>query len=129
MRLALQITLALLSLLPLFFGLLGLVFGAQRFLPPGSVTPDLDSQYRFLSAWYLGLAVISWWMFAKIEQHTALFRIIALAIFLGGIGRLAAWTVTGEPAMRFKIVLAAELLFPLLIFWQHHVVRLSRRQG
>ncbi len=123
MKRSLQITLGLLSLLPLTFGLLGLILGAGRFLPEGVVTPDLDSQYRFLSAWYLALAVIAWWIIPNIERHTTLFRIICCAVFIGGLGRLAAWYFTGEPESRFVWVMCAELLFPLLIPWQSLVAR------
>jgi hypothetical protein len=121
MKKALQVTVAMLSLLPLTFGLLGLFSGVGRFLPQGVPVPDLDSQFRFMSGWYLGLALIAWWMIPNIERHTALFRIICVAVFLGGIGRLAAWHASGEPSVRFLVVLAAELLFPLLIVWQSRV--------
>jgi hypothetical protein len=125
MKRALQVVVAILSLLPLAFGLLGLVFGVGRFLPPEQVTAGLDSQFRFLSAWYLGLAFIAWWIIPNIERHTTLFRIICVAVFLGGVGRLLAWNASGAPEMRFIVVLAAELIFPLLIPWQSAVARAS----
>ena len=123
MRRSLQIIIGILSLLPLTFGILGLVAGAGRFLPDGAVTPSLDSQYRFLSAWYLALAFIAWWIIPSIERHSELFRIICCAVFIGGLGRLAAWHFTGEPEFRFLVVLIAELMFPLLIPWQNSVAR------
>lgn len=123
MKRSLQVVVALLSLLPLTFGLLGLIGGAARFLPAGVMLPDLDSQYRFMSAWYLALAVLAWWLIPNIERQTTLFRIICIAVFAGGLGRLAAWQDSGQPSLRFIIVLAAELLFPLLILWQNKVAK------
>jgi hypothetical protein len=124
MRRSLQVVVALLSLLPLTFGVLGVLFGAARFLPDQAVPANLDSQVRFLSAWYVGLAVIAWWMIPAIEKHTTLFRIVCAAVFLGGLARLLAWYSVGAPDMRFLVVLSAELLFPLLIPWQARVARL-----
>jgi Domain of unknown function (DUF4345) len=123
MKRALQITVALLSLLPLTFGVLGLTVGVGRFLPGAVVPPDLDSQFRFMSAWYLGLAFMAWWIIPAIERHTTLFRIICMAVFLGGLGRLTAWYFSGAPTTRFMVVMGAELMFPLLIIWQARVAK------
>jgi hypothetical protein len=119
--------LAVLSLLPLTFGVLGISLGANRFMPGGMVSANLDSQFRFLSAWYLGLAVLAWWMLPQIEKHTVLFRIICGAVFLGGVARLFAVMASGMPDTRFVIVMVIELLFPLLIPWQAMVARLAAK--
>ena|SRR5688572_23611137 len=124
MKRSLQVVVALLSLLPLTFGVLGILFGAERFLPGTVVPANLDSQFRFLSAWYVGLAVIAWWMIPRIEDHTILFRIVCVSVFLGGLARLLAWSSVGSPDARFLAVLSAELLFPLLIPWQARVAQL-----
>jgi hypothetical protein len=120
----LQITVVILSLLPLSFGLLGLVAGVGRFnVEVQAINTNLDSQYRFLSGWYLGLAVLAWWIAFGIEKHTALFRIICWSVFLGGCGRLISIASVGVPDLRFVGVMGVELLFPLLTFWQAKVSR------
>jgi hypothetical protein len=129
LRRSLQAVVALLSLLPLTFGLLGVLFGAARFLPGVAVPANLDSQFRFLSAWYIGLAVIAWWIIPAIERHTTLFRIVCVSVFLGGLARLLAWSSAGGPDARFMVVLSAELLFLFLIPWQARVARSHARTG
>lgn len=119
----LQGLLALLSLLPLIVGALGFIEGAALFLPVGAATPKLDSQFRYLSAWDIGLVMIVWWIIPQIEHQTALFRIICFAVFLGGVGRILAWYVTGWPGIAFLTVMAIELLIPLLIPWQAYLAR------
>jgi hypothetical protein len=122
----LQITVFLLSLLPLSFGLLGMAVGISRFNPEGQIANvNLDSQFRFLSGWYLGLAILAWWIALRIEQHTTLFRIICIAVFLGGCGRLMSIATVGVPDQKFLMVLGVELLFPLLIVWQSNVSKRS----
>jgi hypothetical protein len=49
MRKSLQITLLILSLIPLIFGLSGVILGTGRFLDPAAIVPQLDSQFRYLS--------------------------------------------------------------------------------
>jgi hypothetical protein len=60
MRKSLQITLLILSLIPLFFGLTGVIFGTGRFLAEGNVVPQLDSQFRYLSGIYLLVSFLIW---------------------------------------------------------------------
>ncbi len=125
MKRALQVTLAVLSLLPLTFGTLGLFLGVGMYLPAEAATPKLDSQFRFMSGWDVGLAFVAWWFIPNIERHGGLFKLVCLAVFLGGLGRLAAWFFTGAPGAAFVAVAAVELLVPALIPWQAHVARAS----
>jgi hypothetical protein len=128
MKRSLQIIIAVLSLLPLAVGTLGFVHGAALLSSPDTVTPKLDSQYRFMSAWDIGLAVIVWRIIPRIEYETILFRIVSAAVFLGGVGRLLAWRVAGSPGWAFLAVMAIELLVPLLVPWQAYLAQASKRQ-
>ncbi len=118
MKLGLQIVAAAMSLIPLYYGAMNLVYGAARFIAAEDVTPALDSQFRFQSAWYLGLAFIIWWMIPNIERHTILFRILIGALFLGGLARVYSYIMVGAPPESMLGAMALELLLPLLIFWQ-----------
>lgn len=123
MKRALQVTIAVLSLLPLTFGTLGLILGVGMYIPLASATPKLDSQFRFMAGWDIGLAFVVWWFIPNIERHGGLFKLICLAVFLGGLGRLAAWVGTGSPGIAFAAVAVVELLVPVLIPWQSCVAR------
>ena len=125
MKRALQITIGCLSLLPLTFGLLGLVLGVELYIPLEGATPKLDSQFRFTSGWDVGLGLVMWWFIPNIERHAGLFRIICFAVFLGGVGRVVAGAVTGSPGFAFIMVTGVELAVPLFIPWQAYVARNS----
>jgi hypothetical protein len=125
MKRALQATIAVLSLLPLAFGTLGLIMGVGMYIPPEAATPRLDSQFRFMSGWDVGLTFVAWWFIPNIEHHSGLFKLVCLAVFLGGLGRLGAWFFTGSPGLSFGVVTAVELLVPALIPWQSYVARSS----
>jgi len=125
MKRALQVTIAVLGLLPLAFGTLGLFTGVTMYIPLEAATPKLDSQFRFMSGWDVGLALVAWWFIPNIERHTGLFKLVCLVVFLGGLGRVAAWLVSGPPGVAFGAVTAVELLVPVLIPWQSYVARTS----
>ena len=123
MKRSLQVVLAFLSLLPLVVGTLGFVYGAALLAPAAAVTPKLDSQYRFVAAWDVGMALIVWWIIPQIERQTTLFRLICMLVCVGGVGRVIALLVVGSPGTAFLAVTVLELLIPLLIPWQAQVAK------
>lgn len=123
MKRGLQITLSILSLIPFAFGLLNMFYGAGRFVPTEHVTAALDSQFRFQSAYYFSLAIVIWWIIPTIENHTTLFRIIVLSLFLGGLVRLYSYFTIGVPPQTMFAGMILELCLPLLLFWQSQVAK------
>src|SRR3989338_5007815 len=102
-RRVLQIISCILLIVPLVFGPIGIIFGLRGFywifqMPqPFPVETDLDSDFRFLTANFFGWGLALIWMLPRIEKHVTLFRILALGIFLGGIGRLISLLTVGIP--------------------------------
>ncbi len=123
MRRALQVTIAVLSLAPLIFGLTNLWSGAARFMPVEDVTIAIDSQFRFQSGVYVCLALLLWWMIPRIEQVTWPFRAIALGLFLGGIGRVISMEQYGTPEGMMFYGMVLELCMPIFVIWQWWVAR------
>lgn len=116
MKKTLQILLLILSLIPLFFGIIGVIMGAGRWLPPEAVTPAIDNQYRYLSGFYLSLAFLIWWMVPNIEKHVTPLLILVIAIFIGGLARAYSMITIGSPPTMNIIGMALELGAPILIF-------------
>jgi len=123
MRRGLQIALALLSLVPLGYGLTNFAVGAARYMRAGDVTAPIDSQFRFESAVYVSVAVLIWWVIPQVERMTTPFRIVALGIFAGGIGRAISYSQYGAPLPPMIAGMWLELSMPLLIVWQWWVAR------
>ncbi|MEO1389098.1 MAG: DUF4345 domain-containing protein [Cyanobacteria bacterium J06634_6] len=118
MKIGLQIILGLLSLIPLLVSILGITMGLSRWLPTEAIDPQFDSQYRYITGYYLSLSLLAWWVIPNIEKHRILFRIIGGSIFFGGIGRVLSWLQVGAPDGMSVIFTGVELLFPLLLLWQ-----------
>ena len=118
----LQITVALLGLVPLSAGLAGVILGPE-FLR-GSIAPavDLDSHFRYLSGIFLGVGLIFYATIPAIERKTTLFRVAAALVALGGLARLVSLLSVGAPSVGHLVGLGLELVVvPLLALWQGRV--------
>ncbi|MEM9091589.1 MAG: DUF4345 domain-containing protein [Cyanobacteria bacterium P01_F01_bin.53] len=118
MKLGLQIILGLLSLIPLLVSILGVATGLGRWLPTELIDAQFDSHYRYLTGYYLSLALMAWWIIPTIEKQRTLLRIIGGSIFFGGVGRVMSWMQVGAPSTMSIVFTFIELLFPLLLVWQ-----------
>jgi len=117
MKRGLQIVLAVLSLIPLAFAVMGLVGGAAGSNEGVEVTAFLDNQFRYLSAYYLSLFFLIWWVLQDLKNRGAVLRILVLAIFLGGLARLYSYLTIGPPPLRAIGGMVLELGAPVLALW------------
>ena len=87
----------------------------------------LDSNLRFLGGLWLVLGLALFWLIPRIEHETALFRVLWLMIFAGGVGRLLSMAFVGPPPWPFIVFTMLEIAgAPLFIVWQ---ARLARTTG
>jgi hypothetical protein len=84
----------------------------------------LDSNLRFFGGLWLVLGLAVYWLVPRIGEQTALFRVLWLMIFAGGIGRLVSMVFLGLPPLPFVAFTVLEVVgAPAFIVWQS---RLSR---
>ena len=121
MKRGLQIVLAVLSLIPLYFAVTGLIGGAEAANAGEAVTAGLDNQFRYLSAYYLSLFFLIWWVLRDLNNRGAVLRLLVLAIFLGGLARLYSYLTVGPPPVNAMIGMALELGAPVLVLWHSKV--------
>lgn len=123
MKRGLQIVLFILSLIPLYFAVTGFMGGAAGLNGGEAVAADLDNQFRYLSAFYLLLTFLIWYIIPAPEQHTGIFRMAILAIFLGGLARAYSYFYVGTPQPSMMAGMFLELGAPLLAVWQNMVTK------
>lgn len=117
MKLGLQIVLGLLSLIPVVLAIQNVGGGAAA-LAGEAVPAALDSQFRYLSVFYLSLTFMIWWMIPNIERHTVPVRILIGAVFLGGLARAYSLTQVGHPGEQLYAGMIIEFVLVLIIPWQ-----------
>ncbi|HEX4245436.1 MAG TPA: DUF4345 domain-containing protein [Acidimicrobiales bacterium] len=119
-RRAFQVTLGLLAGIPFATGLMGMLVG-PRTLPGDSseVMSTLDSEYRFVNAFWFSTAPILWSTLPRVEKESTKLRLIMGIVFAGGLARLISWRRTGRPHPVFLGAIAIELVgMPVMAVWQ-----------
>lgn len=125
-RLALQIVVAILALVPITAGAAGFLLGPAMV---GIETAPFgaDSHFSYLSGLLLGVGLGFLTTIPHIENRSHRFRMLAIVVVIGGLGRLLAVGLRGHPTEPTLFALALELLVtPCLALWQS---RLARRAG
>ncbi|MEQ1597409.1 MAG: DUF4345 domain-containing protein [Casimicrobium sp.] len=129
-KLNLQLATAILALVPIITGLVGLTGLRDPLYAALNLPPDatLDSNLRFYSGVWLGVGLAAAWIVPRIERETTLFRALWLMIFLGGIGRLLSLAIAGMPFAPFVGFTALEILgAPFFVWWQGRVAKVLNR--
>ena len=125
-RRALQIVVALASLIPISAGAAGVVLGPGLVDVTGAPIAA-DSHFRYLSGLLLGIGLAFITTIPRIEAQKARFRALAAIVVIGGLARLLSILLLGYPDRPMALALVMELVVtPSLAFWQ---ARVAHRQG
>lgn len=120
----LQIISYFLAIIPIITGLIGLLgiddpLYKNLFQIKNNL---LDSNLRFFSGVWLSLGISFLTIVKNVEKNTPIFRLIWMAIFFGGIGRLISLFFYGFPPIPFIIFTFLEILgAPFFIYWQKKI--------
>lgn len=116
MVLALRIIFTILFVISLTGSIQGLVRGPSRWNRRGpDVSRGLDNVFRFMSGVYLGVSCICLWMVISMDEQGVLVYLLALTVFLGGLGRAVSFSFKGVPNRTYYLYILAELGLPVLI--------------
>ncbi len=130
-RRLLQAAVALGCVVPLLAGSAGMIEGPGFLKGVGDLSPaDLDSHFRYLSGLLLAIGIGFASCIPGIERKTSRFRLLALIVFVGGLGRLFGLVTAGVPGTGHVFGLAMELgTVPLLALWQTRVAAQRASSG
>jgi len=123
MKIGLQVALAILSLIPLYFGTTGIFLGVSTFMPDGGYPASLDNQFRYLGSVYLLVAVLLWRIIPKIEAHGTTLTIILGMMFVGALARLGSYLALEPPPPILIAAMIVEFLLPVLLIWQRSIAK------
>lgn len=122
-RRALQVVVAIGSLVPIGAGAAGVLLG-PRMMAPVAVSGDLESHFRYLSGLLLAIGLGFASTIPRIELHGDRFRMLTGIVVVGGMGRLISLLMLGPASPAMTAALVMELIVtPALAIWQHRVER------
>lgn len=95
------------------------IFGGALQMRLGQPTtePRLDNVHRFMAGIYLGTGIICFWAAWTVTQQDTLIYLIALGVFLAGVGRLISISKVGlpKPTAVWLGYLIPELVLPIVM--------------
>jgi Domain of unknown function (DUF4345) len=111
-----RVCLSIIAAIAMLGGTLQFVWGQPNTLP------RLDNVHRFMAGIYLATGFISLWAAITVRQQGTLIYLLALGVFMGGLGRLVSMRRVGlpKPAAVWLGYLVPELLLPFVIATAHH---------
>lgn len=80
---------------------------------------SMDSQNRFYGAAFMLYGVLSWLCASNMRHYAAVFRLLILVFFIGGLTRLTSLMIHGLPSPAIQFLALTELLIPPLLLWWH----------
>ena len=103
-------------------GTRGAVQGAGQVVGGGPVSANVDSEYRFYSAWYAVLGVLLLGAARRPEHETRVIRATAGGFLMAALGRLLSSRTAGPPHPLQRALMVVELVLPpVLVGWQSQV--------
>ena len=97
---------------------LNVLFGGASAIPgsSGGVEATVDNELRFFSVFWLAYGGFCYWVARHIQAQYRFIPFIALAFFVGGLGRLISMVSVGTPATVLIPAMILELVLPLIIY-------------
>ncbi|MEU3230125.1 DUF4345 domain-containing protein [Nocardiopsis alba] len=116
-----QVLLFLLALFVTVAGTMNVLFGTVPLPGDTSVSPVVDSNYRFFSAIFLAMGIMLLWIVPRpLERDRSLaLRWVCGAVLLGGLSRILSLFVAGIPAPLSFFLMGMELVVPPVLFLWH----------
>ncbi len=100
------------------FAAIALLGGAlQMYRGEPDTSPRLDNVHRFMAGVYFSTGIINLWAAITIREQGTLIYLLALGVFLAGVGRLVSIKRVGlpRPAGVWLAYLIPELTLPIVI--------------
>ena len=120
-------TLYVVAVVPIVAGALTVFLGADSVPSPGDPSPNLESELRFYSVWWIGAGLFLIWLAPRVAERTLEVRVFSGLLFLSGVSRVFAALDTDWPSTGQLILMGLELVLPVvLVTWQARVARSLR---
>ena len=117
MNVATRVLTGLLALIGVVSGVAGILGGVD-----GEVASAVDNQFRYFAGVWLAVGLGLAYCAIKIRESTELFRVMMLAVFLGGVARAIGVMEYGADR-RLMMAIGIELVVPAVLVWMQGRLR------
>lgn len=115
--------LAILGIVPVATGTMGMVLGPAGAPGGAATTASVDSEYRFVNLFWAAAGALLWWSLRDPDKRSRVTQSVLALAAAGGVPRLLSWRRTGAPHVAFKGALVLELVVvPLVLVWHRRVL-------
>lgn len=119
--------LAVLGIVPVATGLLGIIRGPAGAPGGAATTASVDSEYRFVNVFWAAAGGVLWWTLRKPDTRVGVTRFVLLLAAAGGLPRLLSLHERGRPHPVFQGTIVLELvIIPLVLLWHRRVFSSSQ---
>ena len=87
------------------------------------MSANVDSEYRFYSAWYAVVGALLLGSVGRPHDRTRLMRAAASGSVVAAIGRVLSWRKLGPPHPLQRALMATEFALPAIVVWHERVAR------
>jgi hypothetical protein len=123
----LRAILTILGAIALVVGSVTVITGGALVVGAGDVSPTVDSELRFLSAWYAAAGVLILRAARRPESAGPTVRAVSVILLVGATARAVSIAVVGVPHPLALALMAIEFAIPAVILpWQAAVERRTR---
>ncbi len=120
-------TLYVVAIVPILTGLWTVAAGADSVPDPNAAPPNVESELRFYSVWWIGAGLFLIWLAPRVQERTLELRVFFTLLFLTGVSRILAAIETDWPSTGQLVLLGFELVLPFVfVTWQALATRPPR---
>ena len=112
---ALRALLILTGLVAVVAGAFGAIAGIEGMSGDSAGTPNVDSEYRFLSVFWLAFGAFTIRVARRPRIEPGAARALMLVLFCAGVARALSWALEGRPDGIYVVLLALELGVPIIV--------------
>ncbi|HYH59656.1 MAG TPA: DUF4345 domain-containing protein [Thermoleophilaceae bacterium] len=122
MATALRRTLYVVAIVPIVAGAATVLLGADSVPSPNDAGPNVESELRFYSVWWIGAGLFLLWLAPRVEERTLELRVFCALLFLSGFSRILAALDTDWPSGGQIALMVVELTLPVVfVTWQARI--------
>ena len=91
-----------------------LLFGQASYVGGGTVNATMDSDLRVFNVLFIAYGAAFVWCARDVLARAGAINLLGLLFFVGSLGRVLAWAISGAPTPFYIVMLVVEFIIPVI---------------